>query len=101
MDPLSAIGSGRWTFLAGSVLVLVVNGSLLEGLPALIILAPLLVPIAACMGVNPIQYGIALILAMGVGAFIPPIGVFFYVSAAVAGSDVEPAARAVLPMRWC
>ena len=88
---------GAVAFLAGSVVLLVVIGSLLEGLPALIILAPLLLPIAMRMGVNPVQYGITLILAMGVGAFIPPIGVGFYVSAAVAGSDIESAARSMMP----
>jgi tripartite ATP-independent transporter DctM subunit len=79
---LGAMGGGQLAFMAGSVALLIVIGSLLEGLPALIILAPLLLPIAVHMGVNAVQYGIVLILAMGVGAFIPPIGVGFYVSAA-------------------
>jgi tripartite ATP-independent transporter DctM subunit len=97
VELLATLGSGRIAFMAGSVVLLIVIGSLLEGLPALIILAPLLLPIAARMGVNPVQYGITLILAMGVGAFIPPIGVGFYVSAAVAGSEIEAAARTMLP----
>lgn len=94
---LGAMGGGQWAFMLGSVVLLIVIGSLLEGLPALIILAPLLLPIAVQMGVDAVQYGIVLILAMGVGAFIPPIGVGFYVSAAVAGSDIESAARTMLP----
>jgi tripartite ATP-independent transporter DctM subunit len=97
VELLAAVGTGRLLFMAGSVVLLIVIGSLLEGLPALIILAPLLLPIAARMGVNPVQYGITLILAMGVGAFIPPIGVGFYVSAAVAGSEFESAARTMIP----
>ena len=94
---LGAMGGGQWAFMAGSVMLLIVIGSLLEGLPALIILAPLLLPIAVHMGVNAVQYGIVLILAMGVGAFIPPIGVGFYVSAAVAGAELEPAAKTMIP----
>jgi tripartite ATP-independent transporter DctM subunit len=94
---LGAMGGGNLAFMAGSVVLLIVIGSLLEGLPALIILAPLLLPIAVHMGVDGVQYGIVLILAMGVGAFIPPIGVGFYVSAAVAGSDIESAARTMIP----
>jgi tripartite ATP-independent transporter DctM subunit len=97
VELLGTIGGGRWVFLAGSVVLLIIIGSLLEGLPALIILAPLLLPIAMQMGVDAVQYGIVLILAMGVGAFIPPIGVGFYVSAAVAGADIESAARAMIP----
>ncbi|HET6309227.1 MAG TPA: TRAP transporter large permease subunit [Rhodopila sp.] len=94
---LGAMGGGRLAFMAGSVVLLIVIGSLLEGLPALIILAPLLLPIAVHMGVDAVQYGIVLILAMGVGAFIPPIGVGFYVSAAVSGADIESAARTMIP----
>ncbi len=94
---LGATGGNKLAFMAGSVVLLIVIGSLLEGLPALIILAPLLVPIAVHMGISAVQYGIVLILAMGVGAFIPPIGVGFYVSAAVAGSDIESAARTMIP----
>ena len=94
---LGAMRGGQWAFMAGSVVLLIVIGSLLEGLPALIILAPLLLPIAVHMGVNAVQYGIVLILAMGVGAFIPPIGVGFYVSAAVAGAELEPAAKTMIP----
>jgi tripartite ATP-independent transporter DctM subunit len=94
---LGAMGGGQWAFMAGSVVLLIIIGSLLEGLPALIILAPLLLPIAVHMGVDAVQYGIVLILAMGVGAFIPPIGVGFYVSASVAGADIESAARTMIP----
>jgi len=83
--------------MAGSVVLLIVIGSRLEGLPALIILAPLLLPIAVHMGVNAVQYGIVLILAMGVGAFMPPVGIGFYVAAAVAHSRVEAAARSMVP----
>ena len=94
---LSGPHQSRLIFMAGSVALLIIIGSLLEGLPALIILAPLLLPIAVGMGIDAVQYGIVLILAMGVGAFIPPIGIGFYVSASVVGSDLESAARTMLP----
>ena len=94
---LDGTGRNPIIFWLGSVALLIGIGTLLEGLPALIILAPLLLPIATGLGIDPIQYGIVLILAMGVGAFMPPVGIGFYVAAAVAGSKVEPAARAMLP----
>jgi tripartite ATP-independent transporter DctM subunit len=94
---LSGPHQSRLIFMAGSVALLIIIGSLLEGLPALIILAPLLLPIAVGMGIDAVQYGIVLILAMGVGAFIPPIGIGFYVSASVVGSDLESAARVMVP----
>lgn len=94
---LNDTGRNPIVFWLGSIALLIGIGTLLEGLPALIILAPLLLPIATGLGIDPIQYGIVLILAMGVGAFMPPVGIGFYVAAAVAGSKVEPAARAMLP----
>ncbi len=94
---LEAAGHSRPVFLAGSVVVVMVVGSLLEGLPALIILAPTLYPIAGQFGVDGIQYGILLLLAMGVGIFMPPIGIGFHISCSIMRVGVEPAGRAMLP----
>lgn len=84
-------------FLVLSIVMLVVCGSLLEGIPAIIILAPLLLPIAAKIGIDQLHYAIVLLIAMGIGAFLPPVGVGFYVSCAVAGTKIGPAARAMVP----
>ncbi|MGD0106637.1 MAG: TRAP transporter large permease subunit [Rhodopila sp.] len=94
---LDAAGHNAYVFLAGSIVMLILIGSLLEGLPALIILAPLLMPIATQFGINGVQYAIVLLLAMGVGAFMPPVGVGFYVACAVAESRVEVSAREMVP----
>jgi len=68
-----------------------------NGLPALIILAPLMLPIAGGIGLSELHYGIVLLIAMGIGAFLPPAGVGFYVACAIMGTDIETAARAMLP----
>ena len=75
----------------------VLAGTILEGLPALLILAPLLMPIAGQVGVNEIHYGIVLVIAMGIGAFMPPVGVGFYVTCAVCGTSIEKSAQAMIP----
>jgi tripartite ATP-independent transporter DctM subunit len=94
---LDLVGHSSALFLVGSMLLLIVVGSLLEGLPALIILAPLLMPIANSLGIDSIHYGIVILLAMGIGIFIPPIGICFYISCAVSEAKVEDASRAMLP----
>ncbi len=94
---LDAAGHNSYVFLAGSIVMLILIGSLLEGLPALIILAPLLMPIATQFGINGVQYATVLLLAMGVGAFMPPVGVGFYVACAVAESRVELSAKEMIP----
>jgi tripartite ATP-independent transporter DctM subunit len=94
---LHSIGDNRIVFTLGSIVLLIVVGSLLEGLPALIILGPLLMPIASQYGIDIIHYSMIMILAMGVGIFIPPIGIGFYVSCTVSESRLEATSRAMLP----
>jgi tripartite ATP-independent transporter DctM subunit len=84
-------------FLLASIVALVVLGSLLEGLPALLILAPLLLPIATKLGISDLHYGIVLLIAMGVGAFLPPLGVGFYIACAIARAPMGPSTRAMVP----
>jgi tripartite ATP-independent transporter DctM subunit len=94
---LHSIGDNATIFILGSIVLLIVVGSLLEGLPALIILGPLLMPIAAGYGIDMIHYGMIMILAMGVGIFIPPIGIGFYVSCSVSESRLEKTSAAMAP----
>jgi tripartite ATP-independent transporter DctM subunit len=94
---LHSLGDNRTVFTLGSIVLLIVVGSLLEGLPALIILGPLLMPIAGQYGMDIIHYSMIMILAMGVGIFIPPIGIGFYVSCSVSESRLEATSKAMLP----
>ncbi len=94
---LHLMGDSPALFLIGSMVLLIVVGSLLEGLPALIILGPLLLPIANQLGIDSIHYSMVILLAMGIGIFIPPIGICFYIACAVAESDIETSARTMLP----
>ena len=84
-------------FMTASIVALVILGSLLEGLPALLILAPLLLPIAPQLGINPLHYGIVLLIAMGIGAFLPPLGVGFYIACAVGRAPIARASRIMMP----
>jgi tripartite ATP-independent transporter DctM subunit len=97
VDLLHSINDNAALFMIGSIVLLIIIGSLLEGLPALIILAPLLLPIAGGIGLSELHYGIVLLIAMGVGAFLPPAGVGFYVACAIMRTDIEGASRAMVP----
>jgi tripartite ATP-independent transporter DctM subunit len=94
---LHGFNDSKDIFLIGSLILLIIGGSLLEGLPALNILAPLLIPIAGKLGLSELHYGMVLIIAMGVGAFMPPAGVGFYVCCAIARAPLEAASRAMVP----
>jgi TRAP-type C4-dicarboxylate transport system permease large subunit len=80
-------------FLALTIVALVVMGALLEGLPAILIFGPLLLPVAVELGVSPLHYGIVFLVALGVGASMPPIGIVTFVAASVLGTRMEEAAR--------
>jgi tripartite ATP-independent transporter DctM subunit len=97
VDLLHGINDNAALFMIGSIALLIVIGSLLEGLPALIILAPLLLPIAGSIGLSELHFGIVLLIAMGIGAFLPPAGVGFYVACAIMKTDIESASRAMVP----
>ena len=97
VELLHGVNDSSLVFMVGSIALLIAAGSLLEGLPALNVLAPLLLPIAVQIGISPLHYGIVLVIAMGIGAFMPPAGVGFYVCCAIQRTEVEPASRAMMP----
>lgn len=90
---VAALGDNPVLFLVGSVVGLALLGMLLEGLPALIILVPILLPVAQQIGINPIQFGIVMIIAMSLGAFAPPIGIGVYGACLLVKATLEEVSK--------
>lgn len=88
---------GSVTFWALSMLLFIVLGSMLEGVPVIVLFGTLLFPIARATGINEIHFAIAVVLAMSIGLFAPPIGVGFYQSCAFGEVDPDLVVRATLP----
>lgn len=84
-------------FFVISTLVFIFLGAVLEGLPAVIICLPIFLPIAQQMGINPLHYSIVVVAAIGVGLFLPPIGVGLYIASTFAQLRVDQTMRAMLP----
>jgi tripartite ATP-independent transporter DctM subunit len=84
-------------FMALSIILFAVLGSVLEGLPAIVLFGPLMFPIAAALGVDQIYYAIVAILAMSLGLFAPPFGVGFYITCAITQTDPNKAMRHLWP----
>jgi tripartite ATP-independent transporter DctM subunit len=80
---MAGLPGGRATFLAVSIVAFVVLGSVLEGIPAIVLFGPLLFPIARQVGVHEVHYAMVVVLAMGVGLFAPPFGVGYYAACAI------------------
>ena len=93
---IAQMPGGQWSFIAISILLFVVLGSVLEGLPAVVLFGPLMFPIAHRLGINDIHYAMIVILSMGLGLFTPPFGIGYYISCAIAESDPDKS----LPHIW-
>jgi len=87
---MSGLPGGSITFMAASIVAFIVLGSVLEGIPAIVLFGPLLFPIARAVGIHEVHYAMVVILAMGIGLFSPPFGVGYYAACAI--GRVEPAA---------
>lgn len=94
---VASLGASRYSFLLLTILIMPIAGALLEGPPAILVFAPLLVPTAMSLGLNGIHYGIVFILAFGIGTFSPLLGVGFYTTCEVLDADVGSAGRRQLP----
>jgi tripartite ATP-independent transporter DctM subunit len=88
---------GAAGFMVLSILLFVVLGSVLEGIPAIVLFGPLLFPIARALGINEIHFAVVAVLAMSIGLFTPPIGVGYYGACAVGKCDPGKAAGSILP----
>jgi tripartite ATP-independent transporter DctM subunit len=86
---MTGLPGGAATFIAVSILAFMVLGSVLEGIPAIVLFGPLLFPIAKAVGVHEVHYAMIIILAMGIGLFAPPFGVGYYAACAI--GRVDPA----------
>ena len=86
---MTGLPGGAATFIAVSIVAFMVLGSVLEGIPAIVLFGPLLFPIARQVGVHEVHYAMIIILAMGIGLFAPPFGVGYYAACAI--GRVDPA----------
>ena len=94
---MAQVPGGAAGFMALSIVVFVILGSVLEGVPALVLLAPLLFPIARQMGIHEVHYSMVVILAMGIGLFAPPFGVGFFTACAIGNVNPDDAVSRVWP----
>ena len=88
--------SGTWMFMLLSIAILIVMGSVLEGAAALIIFGPMLVPVAAQLGIAPLHFGVVLVVAMGIGLFAPPLGLGLYGACLVGNVPIESTIKPIL-----
>ena len=94
---MGSLPGGSAGFMAVSIVAFVILGSVLEGIPAIVLFGPLLFPIARQLGIHEVHYAMVVILAMGIGLFAPPFGVGYYAACAIGRVDPAEGIRPIWP----
>ncbi|MGA2392758.1 MAG: TRAP transporter large permease subunit [Candidatus Lustribacter sp.] len=94
---LAAAPGGTVGIMLVSIVLFMILGSVLEGIPAMVLFAPLLFPVAKAAGINEVHYAIVAVLAMGIGLFAPPIGVGFFSASAIGKANPEAVVKPIVP----
>ncbi len=95
-ETMSSLPGGAPMFMAVSVIAFVILGSVLEGIPAIVLFGPLLFPIAHQLGIHEVHYAMVVILAMGLGLFAPPLGVGYYAACAIGRVNPDEGLRPIV-----
>ena len=82
-------------------LILLVLGMIMDMAPIILIATPILLPIATSIGIDPIQFGIIVVLNCGIGLLTPPVGSVLFIGSAVAKRPMEKVVKATLPFYLC
>ncbi len=94
---MTTLPGGWMGFMAVTIVIFLVLGCLLEGLPAVLLLAPIMFPIARKLGIHDIHYAMVIVCAMNVGLMMPPIGVGFYIACRIGGAKPDEVIGAIWP----
>jgi C4-dicarboxylate transporter, DctM subunit len=89
--------SSPYVFLVIVGLVFVVACALMDGLPALLIFYPILLPVAKLYGIHPIHFTIVAVAAQGIGIILPPLGIVFFVTCSISKTSPASVIRTALP----
>jgi tripartite ATP-independent transporter DctM subunit len=92
---MAALG-GPIAFMAVSIVAFIILGSVLEGIPAIVLFGPLMFPIARQLGVHEVHYAMVVVLSMGIGLFAPPFGVGYYAACAISRIDPSEGIRPIV-----
>jgi TRAP-type C4-dicarboxylate transport system permease large subunit len=89
---------GGWiSFMAITIVVFVILGCFLEGLPAIVLMAPLMFPIAKKLGIHDVHYAMVVVTSMNIGLMAPPIGIGYYIACKIGNVSPDEAMGAIWP----
>jgi tripartite ATP-independent transporter DctM subunit len=93
----TSISDNKYTVLLMINILLLVLGTLMDMAPLILIMTPILLPIVKTMGVDPVHFGMIMMVNLGMGLITPPVGGVLFVGAAVAKLPIEKVVKALFP----
>jgi C4-dicarboxylate transporter DctM subunit len=96
-EHIIAMGLTPWQFLIVVNLLLLVAGNFMEPTGIILILAPILLPIAVQLGIDPVHFGIIMVVNMEIGMVTPPVGLNLFVTSGITGMSIMQVVRAAMP----
>lgn len=97
MNIVTNLPGGWVVFMLATIVIFLVLGCVLEGLPAIVLLAPIMFPIARSLGIHDIHYAMVVVTAMNIGLMAPPIGIGFYIACKIANVPEDQVMRKIMP----
>lgn len=94
---MTDLPGGWFSFMLVSIVVFMLLGCVLEGLPAIVLMAPIMFPIAQRLGINDVHYSMVVVTAMNIGLMAPPIGIGFYIACKIGDVSPDEAMGAIWP----
>jgi tripartite ATP-independent transporter DctM subunit len=93
----TALSTEPWVILVCINLMLLVLGTLMDMAPLILILTPILLPVIKTIGVDPVHFGMIMMVNLGIGLITPPVGAVLFVGSAVAKLKIEQVVTAMKP----
>lgn len=94
---MAAITTSREVMIILVVILLLIVGMFIDGTSALIILVPILFPMAASYGMNPVHFGIFMVVTLLIGGITPPVGILLYICCGIAKIEVKDTIKMLIP----
>ncbi len=96
-EAIIGVGMEPWQFLIVVNILLLISGMFMEPTGIILILAPILFPIATRMGIDPVHLGIIMVVNLEIGMVTPPVGLNLFVTSGITGMSVGEVVKAALP----
>jgi tripartite ATP-independent transporter DctM subunit len=89
-----------WLIILAMNIIMLIIGGPLDLAPAILLLAPIFVPLAKSIGLDPLQLGLMMVLNLGIGLYTPPVGTTLFISSTIARSSMSETVKALWPFFW-